>query len=74
MLKFNSRKCNSGSSFSGCVHCDKSKYPTASKTFFERTLLGGFSSVNTRRAVDSQTLMPKNERDNLKLIYNFKQR
>ena len=54
IFKFNSRKCNSACSFGGCVHRDKSKcfitLPTDSEKFkfFERTLKGGFSSVNTK--------------------------
>ena len=46
-FKFNPRKCNSASSFSGCIHRDKSKCITALPTcaehveLFERTLIGG---------------------------------
>ena len=53
LFKYNPRKCNSASSFSGYVHKDKSKYcitlPTDAEhvTVFERTLIGGFSCVNT---------------------------
>lgn len=39
---------------------------------FERALISGFSCVNTRLAFDSQILLPKNERDDFKLIYNIK--
>ena len=59
MFKFNPKKCNSASSFSGCVHKDKSKCLIALPTdaeqvkFFERTLIGGFSCVNTHLAFDS---------------------
>ena len=65
MFKFNPKKCNSASSFSGCVHKDKSKCLMALPTdteqvkLFERTLIGGFSRVNTRLAFDSQILLPK---------------
>ena len=65
MFKFNPKKCNSASSFSGCVHKDKRKCLMALPTdteqvkLFERTLIGGFSRVNTRLAFDSQILLPK---------------
>lgn len=78
MFKSNTRKCNYASSFSGCVYRDKSKclsaFPTDAEQVkvFERKLIGGFSCVNTRLAFDSQILMPKNERNNLKLIYEIK--
>ena len=78
MFKFNPRKCNSVSSFNGCVHRDKSKYLIALPTdveqvkLFEKTLIGGFSCVNTRLAFDSQILIPKYGRDNSKLIYEIK--
>ena len=39
---------------------------------FERVLISGFNCVNTRLAIDSQILLPKNERDDFKLIYNIK--
>ena len=53
MFKFNPQKYNSASSFSSCVHRDKSKcfiaLPTNAEQvkLFERTLIGGFSCVNT---------------------------
>ena len=78
MSKFNPKKCNSASSFCGCVHCGKSKCLIALPTnaeqvkFFERTLIGGFSCVNSRLAFDSQILLPKNEKNKYKLIYDVK--
>ena len=78
MFKFNSKKCDSASSFSGCVHRDKSKCLIALPSdaeqvkLFERTLIGGFSCLNTRLAFDSQILLPKNRTDNYKLIYDVK--
>ena len=54
LFKFNPRKCNSASSLGGCVHRDKSKclivLPTKAEhvRVFEKTLIGGFSCVNTR--------------------------
>ena len=53
LFKFNSKKRNSASSFSGCIHGDKSKclitLPADAEQvkLFERTLIGGFSFVNT---------------------------
>ena len=67
MFKFNPKKCNSASSFSGCVHKNKSKCLIALPNdaeqvkLFKRTLIGGFSFVNTQSAFDSQILLPKNE-------------
>ena len=78
MFKFNPKKCNSASSLSGCVHREKNKCLIALPTDveqvkrFERTLRGSFSCVNTRLAFDSQILLPKNETDNYKLIYDIK--
>ena len=74
-FKFNQRKCSSASYLSGCVQRDKSKCLIAVPTDveqvkdFKRILIGGYTSVNTCLAFDSQILMPKNKRDNLKLIY-----
>ena len=59
MFKFNPCNCNSASSFSGCVHRDKSKCCIALPTdaehvrAFKKTLIGGFSCVNTRLAFDT---------------------
>ena len=68
IFKYNPRKCNSASSFSGCVHRNKSKCCIALPTdaefvrVFEKTLIGGFSCVNTRLAFDTDILVkdPKN--------------
>ena len=78
LFKYNPRKCNSASSFSGCVHRCKSKCLIALPTeadhvrVFEKTLIGGFSCVNTRLAFDSQILLPKDNIDNHKLIFDLK--
>ena len=37
---------------------------------FEKTLIGGFSSVNTRLALDTKILLSQN--NNLKVIYDLK--
>ena len=55
-VKFNPRKCNSASSFSGFAHWDKIKciiaLPTDAETvkIFEKTPIGGSSGVNTHYA------------------------
>ena len=70
--------CNSASSFSGCVYRDKSKCLIALPTnaehvrLFEKTLIGGFSCINTRLAFDSQILLPKDNDDDHKLIFDLK--
>ena len=61
---FNPRKCNSASSMSGCIEREMSKailtLPTKYEhvEIFEQTVIGGFSSVNTSLAFDSQILLP----------------
>ena len=78
LLKYNPRKCNSAYPFSGCVHREKSKCLIALPTeaehvrVFEKTLIGSFSCVNTRLAFDSQILLPKDNIDNDKLIFDLK--
>ena len=75
MFKFNPRKCNSASSFSGCVHRDKSKCCIALPTnaehvrAFDKTLIGGFSCVNTRLAFDTEVLM--NDFNKQKALFDF---
>ena len=79
---FNPRKCNSASALSGCIEREMSKIiivlPTNAEhvEIFEKTVTGGFSSVNTRLAFDTQILSPKTSdgnRDlNYKIIYNIK--
>ena len=78
---FNPRKCNSASALSGCIERKMSKIIIAHPTnaehveIFEKTATGGFSSVNTRLAFDTQIFLPKTadgNRDlNYKLIYNI---
>ena len=61
---FNPRKCNLASSMSGCIQREMSTsilaLPTKVKhaEIFEQTVIGGFSSVNTRLAFDSQISLP----------------
>ena len=87
---FNPRRCNSASSMSGCIEREMSKIILALPTkydhveIFEQTITGGFSSVNTRLAFDSQILLPNltnninlennpmNKDFNYKIAYNLK--
>ena len=75
LFKFNPRKCNSASSFSGCVHRDKGKCLIALPNeaehvrVFKKTLIGGFSCVNTRLAFDTQVLL--SDKKNEKTIFGL---
>ena len=87
---FNPRKCNSASSMSGCIEREMSKIAIALPTkyehveIFEQTVIGSFSSVNTRLAFDSHILLPNlnehidlknnpmNKDFNYKVVYNLK--
>ena len=59
LFKFNPRKCNSASAFSGYAHRNKSKcniaLPLDAETVkvFENTLISGYSGINTRLAFDT---------------------
>ena len=76
-FKYNLRKCNSASSFGGCVHRDKSKclivFPTEVEhvRVLEKTI-GSFSYVNIRLSFDSQILLGKDNIDNNKLLFDLK--
>ena len=69
LFKFNPRKCNSASSFSGCVQRNKSKcnivLPTDTKKIrvFENTLIGGYSCVNTRTAFDTELFLKNKQNE-----------
>ena len=73
LFKFNPRKCNSSSSFSGCVHRNKSKcnivLPTDAKKIrmFEKTLISGYSCVNTRMAFDTEPFL--RDKENEKVVF-----
>ena len=75
IFKYNPRKRNSTSSFSSCVHRNKSKCCIALPTdaehvrVFEKALIGGFSCVNTRLAFDTEVLINKIE--NEKVIFDL---
>ena len=60
---FNLQKCNSASTLSGCIEREISRViialPTSNEAVgsFEQTKTGGFSSVNTRLAFDTEILL-----------------
>ena len=81
-FKFNPINFNSASSFSSCVQKDKSKRITALPTnpdhvqLLEKTLIGGFSAVNTCLAFDTSILFPNKDdsgekRKDLKIVCNL---
>ena len=67
IFKYNKKKCNSASSFYGCFHPNKSKCSIALPAdaefvrVFEKTLIGGFSCINTRLAFDTDILVKNPE-------------
>ena len=68
-FKYNAKKCNSASSFSGCVHRLKSKckivLPTDAEIVrvFEKTVMGGYSCINTKMAFDTDILLKDTENE-----------
>ena len=62
--RFNPRKCNSASSMSGYIEREMSRITLALPTklehveIFEQTVTGGFSSVITKLAFNTQILLP----------------
>ena len=75
IFKYNTHRCNSASSFSGCNHRNKSKCFIALPIdaehvrVFEKTLIGGFSCVNTRLALTQRCWLMKMKIKKLYLIY-----
>ena len=78
---FNPRKINSASTLSGCVQRDQSKVLIALPTcyehakVFEKSLIGGFSCVNTRIGFDSEVMLPsytKQEYAKMNINQSFK--
>ena len=63
LFKYNAKKCNSASSFLGCVQRLKSKccivLPTDAEIVrvFEKTVMGGYSCVNTRMGFDTNIFL-----------------
>ena len=72
LFKFNAKKCNSASTFSGCVQKLKSKcsivLPTDAEFIrvFEKIVMGGYS-VNTRMAFDTD--LPLKDTKNEKVLF-----
>ena len=80
--------CNLASTLSGCIEREISRViialPTSNKTvdIFEQTITGGFSSINTRLAIDTDILLanlidPEDSKDfrkdyNCKVCYNIR--
>ena len=68
-FKYNAKKCNSASSFSGCVQRLKSKcciaLPTDAETVrvFEKTVMGGYSCINTRMAFDTDLFLKDTKKE-----------
>ena len=68
-FEFNPRKCNSASSFSGCVQRNKSKcnivLPTDAKKnrIFEKTLIGEYNCVNTKMGFDTDFFLKDKENE-----------
>ena len=79
---FNPGKWNSASTLSGCIEREMSRViialPTSNEVIdiFEQTITGGFSSVNTRLAFDTEILLPnlvqKNSEEDSQKDYNYK--
>ena len=87
---FNQRKFNSSGSVSSCIEREMFKIILALPTkyehaeIFEKTVIGGFSSVNTRLAFDPQILLPNldfkddlnhnpiNKNFDYKVVYNLR--
>ena len=78
---YNPRIINSASKLRGCIHREKSKCILAlpinntQMEIFEKTLCGGFSSVNTRLSFDTEILMPnltKTDYEKMNIDQSFK--
>ena len=75
IFKYNPRKCNCASSFSGCVCRNKSKccidIPTDAENVrvFEKTLIGSFNCKNTRLVFNTEVLIDENKKE--KVIFDL---
>ena len=71
LLKYNTKKCNSASSFSGCVQRLKIKCSIALPTdaeiikLFEKTVMGGYICVNTRVGFDTDLFLKNTKKEKL---------
>ena len=76
LFKYNPRKCNSASFFSGCTQRYQSECNIALPTdaehvrLLEKTLTSGFSCLNTRLAFDTQILI--SDKKNEKVLFDLK--
>ena len=70
-LNTTQKKCNSASSFSGCVQRLKSKCSIALPTdaeiikLFEKTVMGGYICVNTRVGFDTDLFLKNTKKEKL---------
>ena len=78
---YNPRKCNSASKLSSCIQREQSKIilplPTSNliMEIFEKTLMSGFSCINTRLSFDTEILIPnltKADYKKMKIDESFK--
>ena len=71
LFKYNAKKCNSASSFSGCLQRLKSKCSIALPTdaeiikLFEKSVMGGYSCVNTRVGFDTGLFLKNTKKEKL---------
>ena len=71
LFKYNAKKCNSASSFSGCVQRLQSKCSIALPTdaeiikLFEKSVMGGYSCVNTRVGFDTGLFLKNTKKEKL---------
>ena len=71
LFKYNAKKCNSASSFSEFVQRLKSKCSIALPidaeiiNVFEKTVMGGYSCVNTRVGFDTDLFLNNTKKENL---------
>ena len=69
LFKYNAKKCNSASSFSGCVRRLRSKcciaLPTDAEIIrvFEKTVMDGYSCVNTRMGFDTEIFLKDSQNE-----------
>ena len=69
LFKYNERKCNSASAFSACIQRLKSKCSIALPTnaeiieVFEKTVMGGYSCVNTRVSFDTDLFLKNTKKE-----------
>ena len=71
LFKYNPRKCNSASSFAGCVQRLQRKCVIALPTdaeivkIFDKTFIDGYSCINTRMAFDTENFLKDAENEKI---------